>query len=81
MILPIHELVRARIAESVARLYGIEPTDPMLADIPVELAPNRTLGDFSVPLAFSRSSRRCGVAVYCVQRLAAGLCGHHQWNC
>lgn len=53
MILPIHELVRTRMADAVSRLYDIEPNDPVLADIPVELAPNRALGDFAVPLAFS----------------------------
>src|SRR5688500_6360036 len=57
MILPIHELVRARIADAVSRLYSIEPGDAVLADIPVELAPNRGLGDFAVPLAFTLARR------------------------
>ena len=57
MILPIHELVRTRMADAVSRLYGIDAADPALADIPVELAPNRTLGDFAVPLAFTLARR------------------------
>lgn len=57
MILPIHELVRAHMASAVSRLYDIETSDPTLADIPVELAPNRALGDFAVPLAFSLARR------------------------
>ena len=57
MILPIHQLVRARICDAVARLYNIEATDPVLADIAVELAPTRALGDFAVPLAFSLARR------------------------
>ena len=57
MILPLQRLVRARMAEAVARLYQIDASDPVLADIPVELAPNRALGDFASPLAFSLAKR------------------------
>ena len=57
MILPIHRLVRARIAEAVTRLYDIAPDDPLLAAIPVEPAPRRALGDISVPLAFELALR------------------------
>ena len=57
MILPIHEMLRARMAEAVSRLYGIAPDDAALADIPVELAPNRAYGDFAAPLAFSLARR------------------------
>jgi arginyl-tRNA synthetase len=57
MILPIHTLVRARMAAAVTRLYGLEPGDPILAEMPVELAPNRTMGDLAVPLAFSLARR------------------------
>ncbi len=34
MILPIHRLVRARMAEAVSRLYSIPADDPAIADIP-----------------------------------------------
>ncbi|HEU4689491.1 MAG TPA: arginine--tRNA ligase, partial [Vicinamibacterales bacterium] len=57
MILPLQRLVRARMAEAVARLYQIDASDPVLAEIPVELAPNRALGDFASPLAFSLAKR------------------------
>ncbi len=57
MILPIHQLVRERIGQTVARLYSIDAADPLLAEIPVELPPNRTLGDLAVPLAFTLARR------------------------
>ena len=57
MILPIHRLVRARMADAVGRLYSIPPDDPALAAIPVEGAPRRALGDLAVPLAFELARR------------------------
>src|SRR5215212_6390182 len=57
MILPIHRLVRIRIADAVGRLYGIPPDDPTLAMIAVEAAPRRALGDLAVPLAFELARR------------------------
>src|SRR5215208_4930023 len=57
MILPIHRPVRERIAGVVARLYAIDRADPVLADIPVEVPPNRSLGDLAVPLAFTLARR------------------------
>ena len=44
MILPLHQLVRTRVASAVTQLYAVDPSDPLLADIPVELTPNRALG-------------------------------------
>lgn len=73
MILPIHELVRARMADAVSRLYNIEPGDPVLADIPVELAPNRALGDFAVPLAFSLARRLRKAPRAIAQEIAGAL--------
>ena len=57
MILPIHRLVRARMADAVTRLYAIPPDDAVLAAIPVEAAPRRALGDLAVPLAFELARR------------------------
>jgi arginyl-tRNA synthetase len=57
MILPIHELVRARMAGAVSRLYNIPADDPVLAAIPVEAAPRRAMGDLAVPLAFELARR------------------------
>src|SRR3954469_12714653 len=57
MILPIHRLVRSRMADVVSRLYSIAADDPVLAAIPVEAAPRRALGDLAVPLAFELARR------------------------
>ena len=57
MILPLHQLVRTRIAAAVAQLYAIAPDDTVLNDIPVEVPPNRALGDLAVPLAFTLARR------------------------
>ena len=57
MILPLHQLVRRRIAEAVARLYSIDASDAVLAEISVEVPPNRALGDLAVPLAFTMARR------------------------
>jgi arginyl-tRNA synthetase len=73
MILPIHHQVRTTMAEAVARLYAIEPNDPVLADIPVELPPNRALGDFAVPLAFSLARRLRKAPRVIAQEVAAAL--------
>ena len=73
MILPIHRLVRARMTETVARIYDIPATDPALAEIPVELAPNRTMGDFAVPLAFTLARRLRKAPRVIAQEIVAGL--------
>lgn len=57
MILPIHQRVRARMADAVQRLYQIPADDPALALIPVETPPRRALGDLAVPLAFELARR------------------------
>ena len=73
MILPIHRLVRTRIAETVTRLYAIPPDDPVLAAVPVEPAPRRALGDLAVPLAFELARRLRKAPRLIAQELAAGL--------
>src|SRR6266545_6603247 len=73
MILPIHRLVRGRIAETVTRLYNIPPEDPVLAAIPVEPAPRRALGDLAVPLAFELARRLRKAPRAIAQELAAAL--------
>ncbi|HXG55891.1 MAG TPA: arginine--tRNA ligase [Vicinamibacterales bacterium] len=73
MILPIHQLVRARIIDTVGRLYSIDAADPVLAEIPVELAPNRGLGDLAVPLAFTLARRLRKAPRVIAQEVAAGL--------
>jgi arginyl-tRNA synthetase len=57
MILPIHELLRTRMAEVVGRLYGLPPEDPAIADMALEAPPRRALGDVAVPVAFALARR------------------------
>ena len=73
MILPIHHVVRARIAEAVGRLYQIPADDPVLAAIPVEPAPRRALGDLAVPLAFELARRLRKPPRVIAQEIAAAL--------
>jgi arginyl-tRNA synthetase len=73
MILPIHHQVRTTMAEAVARLYAIDTNDPVLADIPVELPPNRAMGDFAVPLAFSLARRLRKAPRVIAQEVAAAI--------
>ena len=73
MILPIHRLVRARMTETVTHLYDIPASDPALSDIPVELAPNRAMGDFAVPLAFTLARRLRKAPRVIAQEIVAAL--------
>ena len=73
MILPIHRLVRARMAEAVSRLYNIPADDPALAAIPVEAAPRRALGDLAVPLAFELARRLRKAPRVIAQEIVAAL--------
>jgi arginyl-tRNA synthetase len=57
MILPVQRIVRTRIAEAVAALYGIPADDPAFATIVVDVPPRRALGDLAVPLAFELARR------------------------
>jgi arginyl-tRNA synthetase len=75
MILPIHHLVRSRIAETVARLYAIEASDPVLSEIAVEVPPNRGLGDLAVPLAFTLARRLRKAPRVIAQEIAAAIGG------
>src|SRR5262245_39647081 len=73
MILPAHALVRARMAESVTRLYNIPADDPVLAAIPVEPAPRRAIGDLAVPLAFELARRLRKAPRVIAQEIVAAL--------
>ena len=73
MILPLHDLVRTRMADAVSRLYQIPPEDPVLTDIPVELAPTRAMGDLAVPLAFTLARRLRKAPRVIAQEIAAAL--------
>jgi arginyl-tRNA synthetase len=73
MILPTHQLVRARMADAVSRLYSIPADDPVLAAIPTEAPPRRALGDISVPLAFELARRLRKPPRAIAQEIAAAL--------
>jgi arginyl-tRNA synthetase len=70
MILPLHEQVRTRVREALARLHGI--SDPGLA-IPIEYPPNRTLGDLGTPVAFDLARRLRKAPRAIAQELAGAL--------
>jgi arginyl-tRNA synthetase len=57
MILPVQHIVRARMAQTVSRLYDIPAGDPVLASMAVDVPPRRALGDLAVPLAFELARR------------------------
>ncbi len=73
MILPIQHSVRARLIETVGRLYNIPSDDPALAQIAIEVPPRRALGDLAVPLAFELARRLRKAPRAIAQQLAAGL--------
>ena len=73
MILPVHDLVRGRIAETVGRLYTLPPDDPAIADLTLETPPKRALGDIAVAVAFALARRLRKAPRAIAQELAAGL--------
>jgi len=70
MILPLHEQVRARVREALARLHGITDND---LTIPIEYPPNRTLGDLGTPVAFDLARRLRKAPRAIAQELAGAL--------
>ena len=73
MILPAHELVRARVAAAVASLYQIAPEDPLLIDLSLETPPKRALGDVAVALAFTLARRLRKAPRAIAQEIAGAL--------
>jgi arginyl-tRNA synthetase len=73
MILPIHDLVRSRMAESVARVYGLPADDPVVSDMSLEAPPRRALGDVAVPIAFALARRLRKARRAIAQELVAAL--------
>ena len=70
MILPLHEQVRARVRDALARLHGITDAD---LTIPIEYPPNRTLGDLGTPVAFDLARRLRKAPRAIAQELAGAL--------
>jgi arginyl-tRNA synthetase len=60
-------------AETVTRLYGIAPDDPILAAIAVDVPPRRALGDLAVPLAFELARRLRKAPRAIAQEIAGAL--------
>jgi len=70
MILPLHEQVRARVRDALARLHGIIDSE---LTIPIEYPPNRTLGDLGTPVAFDLARRLKKAPRAIAQELAGAL--------
>jgi len=70
MILPLHELVRARVRDALGRLHAITDAD---LTIPIEYPPNRALGDLGTPVAFDLARRLRKAPRAIAQELAGAL--------
>jgi arginyl-tRNA synthetase len=70
MILPLHEQVRARVRDALARLHGIDDAG---LEVPIEYPPNRTLGDLGTPVAFDLARRLRQAPRAIAQELAGAL--------
>jgi arginyl-tRNA synthetase len=73
VILPVHRLVRDRVAATVAALYNLPPDDPALAEMSIELPPKRALGDIAVPVAFALARRLRKAPRVIAQEIAAAV--------
>jgi arginyl-tRNA synthetase len=73
VILPVHQLVRSRVAETVGRLYAVRPDEPAIAEMSLEMPPNRALGDIAVPVAFALARRLRKAPRAIAQELAGAL--------
>src|SRR4051794_15690264 len=73
VILPVHQLVRARVADTISRLFNLPADDPAIAEMPLETPPNRALGDVSVPVAFTLARRLRKAPRAIAQELAGAL--------
>jgi arginyl-tRNA synthetase len=73
VILPVHQRVRARLADTVSRLYSLPPDDPAIIDLTLETPPKRALGDIAVPVAFTLARRLRKAPRAIAQELAGAL--------
>jgi arginyl-tRNA synthetase len=71
MILPIHDELRSRVTDVLARTYGLAPSD--LPQVPVAMPPNRGLGDLAVTVAFELARRLRKAPRIIGQEIAAAL--------
>jgi arginyl-tRNA synthetase len=70
MILPLHEQLRARVRDVLARQHGVTDHDLQVA---IEYPPNRTLGDLGTPVAFELARRLRKAPKVIAQELAGVL--------
>jgi arginyl-tRNA synthetase len=73
VILPIHALIRSRLAETIGRLYNLPPTDAAVADLVLDTPPRRALGDVAIPVAFALARRLRKAPRAIAQEIAAAL--------
>jgi arginyl-tRNA synthetase len=73
VILPVHQLVRARLSDSISRLYGLPADDPAIAEMALEMPPRRALGDIAAPIAFALARRLRKAPRAIAQELAAAV--------
>ena len=73
MILPVYRLVRDRVAATVAGLYDLPASDPVVAEMSIEVPPKRALGDIAVPIAFVLARRLRKAPRVTAQEIAAAL--------
>jgi arginyl-tRNA synthetase len=73
VILPVHQLVRARVADTVGRLFNLPADDPAVREMSLETPPNRAFGDVAVPVAFTLARRLRKAPRAIAQELAAAL--------
>ena len=71
MILPVHDRVRARLSETIATLFALDPAD--VPAIVIESPPNRAMGDLAVPVAFELARRLRKAPRAIAQELAGAL--------
>jgi arginyl-tRNA synthetase len=71
MILPVHDVLRARLHAVLTTEFGLSPGDvpPIVIDYP----PNRTLGDLALPIAFELARRLRKAPRAIAQELAAAI--------
>ena len=73
MILPVHQLLRARIVDAITRTFNLPPDTPAIAGMPLEMPPKRALGDVAVPIAFTLARQLRKAPKVIAQELAAAV--------
>ncbi|MDQ3070138.1 MAG: arginine--tRNA ligase [Acidobacteriota bacterium] len=71
MILPVHDRVRTRLAETITAQFGLDPSE--VPSIAIEMPPSRALGDLAVPVAFELARRLRKAPRAIAQDLAAAM--------